>query len=65
VYPGDYTYLVIDDGKTPTTDDGAPISAKIQTTKVDWLHSLLSTLVTSGTTTASASELQSRTSGSK
>ena len=57
VYPGDYTYLVIDDGKTITTDDGAPISDDIQTTEVDWVRGLLGSLVTAGTTTEPAAEL--------
>ena len=59
VYPGDYTYLVIDDGKTITTDDGAPISDDIQTTEVDWVRGLLGSLVTAGTTTAPAETLVS------
>ena len=59
VYPGDYTYLVIDDGQTITTDDGAPISDDIQTTKVDWVRGLLASLVTAGTTTQSAETLVS------
>jgi Septum formation initiator len=57
VYPGDVTYLVIDDGKTATTADGAPISAKIQSTRVDWLRSLLSTVVTAGLTDDNAEQL--------
>jgi cell division protein FtsB len=57
VYPGDYTYLVIDDGQTITTNDGAPISDNLQTTKVDWVRGLLSSLVTAGTTTQTADEL--------
>ena len=59
VYPGDYTYLVIDDGTTVTTDDGAPISDDIQTTKVDWVRALLGSLLTAGTTTESADTLES------
>jgi len=59
VYPGDYTYLVIDDGKTITTDDGAPISDDIQTTEVDWVRGLLGSLVTAGTTTEPAENLVS------
>ena len=57
VYPGDYTYLVIDDGKTITTDDGAPISDSLQTTRVDWVRGLLGSVVTAGTTTAPAAVL--------
>ena len=61
VYPGDYTYLVIDDGQTITTDDGAPISDDIQTTKVDWVRGLLASVVTAGTTTDTAETLESPT----
>jgi cell division protein FtsB len=61
VYPGDYTYLVIDDGSTVTTDDGAPISDDIQTTKVDWVRALLGTILTAGTTTETADVLESPT----
>jgi cell division protein FtsB len=59
VFPGDYTYLVIDDGTTVTTGDGAPISLRLQTTKVDWVRTLLGSLVTAGTTTDSADTLDS------
>ena len=58
VFPGDYTYLVIDDAKTVTTEDGAPISDDIQTTKVDWVRSLLASVVTAGTTTDTADEIE-------
>jgi cell division protein FtsB len=58
VYPGDVTYLVIDDGKTLTTDDGAPISTELQSTQVDWVRGLLSSLIAAGTTTQPAEVLQ-------
>jgi cell division protein FtsB len=58
VFPGDYTYLVIDDAKAVTTEDGAPISDDIQTTKVDWVRSLLASVVTAGTTTDTADEIE-------
>jgi cell division protein FtsB len=57
VYPGEYSYLVIDDGSTQKTQDGAPISRNIQTTKVDWVKSLLGSLVTSGLSTKTASKI--------
>ena len=57
VFPGDYTYLVINDGTTVTTDDGAPISTSLQTTKIDWVRSLLASIVTAGTTTKTATEI--------
>ena len=63
VFPGDYTYLVIDDGGVATTDDGAPISDDIQTTKVDWVHSLLESVVKAGVTTQTSEQLQSPTVG--
>jgi len=59
VYPGDLTYLVIDDGATVTTDDGQPISDEIQTTRVDWMHTMLSSLFTAGLTDATVDELES------
>lgn len=58
VFPGDYTYLIVDDGTTVTTEDGAPISASLQTTKVDWVRSLLASLVTAGTTTETAEQIE-------
>jgi hypothetical protein len=59
VYPGEYSYLVINDGSTSTTSDGAPISKSIQTTKVDWAKSLLGSILTAGLTDATATTLQS------
>jgi cell division protein FtsB len=58
VYPGDITYLVIDEGSSVTTDDGAPISTDVQPTQVDWVRALLGTLVQAGTTTESAESLE-------
>lgn len=57
VYPGEISYLVIDDGQTLTTDDGQPISDELQTTKVDWMRMLLSSFLTAGLTDASPEEL--------
>jgi cell division protein FtsB len=50
VYPGEYSYLVIDDGKTVSTDDGQPISDQVQTTQVDWVRMMLSSVLTAGLT---------------
>jgi cell division protein FtsB len=58
VFPGDYTYLVIGEEATATTTDGAPISDDIQTTEVDWARSLLASIVTAGTTTQTAEEIE-------
>ena len=60
VFPGDISYDVIDDGKTPTTEDGAPISDTIQTTKVDWLQTLVSSVMTAGLTDATVDDLNSK-----
>ncbi|TAL41459.1 MAG: septum formation initiator family protein [Salinibacterium sp.] len=51
VFPGDVSYLVIGDSSSATSD-GLPISSKIQTTKVDWLHSLVASIYTAGLTDA-------------
>jgi cell division protein FtsB len=48
VYPGEYSYLVIDGTTAATTADGAPISDSIQTTQVDWMSSMLSSVFTAG-----------------
>lgn len=50
VYPGETSFLVIDDGQTVATDDGQPISAQVQTTRVDWVRTLLSSVLTAGLT---------------
>ena len=57
VYPGEYSYLVIDDLAKQATSDGAPISDRIQTTQVDWLASMLSSLFTAGLTDALPTEI--------
>jgi cell division protein FtsB len=57
VFPGDVSYLVVGDPSAPTTSDGLPISDQIQTTQVDWVRSLLSSIYTAGLTDAPPSEL--------
>jgi cell division protein FtsB len=57
VYPGEYSYLVIDDAATPTTANGQPISTKLQTTQVDWVRTMLSSVLTAGLTDAPANKL--------
>ncbi|MCU1543286.1 MAG: septum formation initiator family protein [Microbacteriaceae bacterium] len=59
VFPGDLTYLVIDDGSATTTADGAPISASIQTTPVDWMQAVVASIFTAGLTDAPAATLES------
>lgn len=48
VFPGEYSYLVINDKKVATTTNGQPISATLQTTQVDWVKSMLSSVFTAG-----------------
>lgn len=50
VYPGDVSYLVLGANDETTTENGLPISTEIQTTQIDWMHGLLSSIVTSGLT---------------
>lgn len=57
VKPGEFSYLVIDDGATVTTADGAPISDELLTTDVDWVSSLLSSVLTAGLTDATPAEI--------
>lgn len=54
VFPGEFTFLVIDDGTRATTSDGLPISAAIQTTNVDWVSTLLGSVLTAGLATDTA-----------
>ena len=63
VFPGDISYLVIGEDTGPATSDGQPISDKIQTTKVDWMRSLLSSVYTAGLTEQTPSQLQGPTQG--
>lgn len=57
VYPGDISYLVIGDAGAPTTNDGQPISDSIQTTRVDWVSTLVSSIFTAGLTDALPTDL--------
>ncbi|MFN4001853.1 FtsB family cell division protein [Microcella sp.] len=59
VYPGDVTFLVIDDGLTVDADDAAPVSDEIQATRIDWTRALLSSIVTAGLTDLPADQLVS------
>jgi cell division protein FtsB len=58
VYPGDITYLVVDDGMT-IDEGGAEVSTEIQTTRIDWTRALLSSIVTAGLTDLPADQLVS------
>ena len=57
IFPGDVSYLVVGDATGPATSDGQPISSQIQTTQVDWVRTLLSSVYTAGLTDATPDEL--------
>lgn len=58
IFPGDYSYLVTDTGSTaPTTSNGQPISTKLQSTEVDWVKAMLSSVFTAGLTDAPANKI--------
>lgn len=57
VFPGDVSYLVVGEAEGTTTSDGQPISTQIQTTQVDWLRTLLSSVYTAGLTEATPDQL--------
>jgi cell division protein FtsB len=59
VYPGDITFLVIGDENLGLDDGDLPISDEIQTTNVDWVRALLSTVYEAGLTEATPAELES------
>ena len=47
-FPGDITYLVIDDAVPVQDGDGLPISDEIQTGQVDWVRSMLASVMSAG-----------------
>ncbi|PZF55450.1 septum formation initiator family protein [Curtobacterium sp. MCBD17_034] len=65
VYPGETSYLVMGAGSgsssgstsAVTTDSGTPVSSKLQTPKVDWVQAMLSSVLESGLTAKTTSEL--------
>ncbi|MBN9238545.1 MAG: hypothetical protein BGO97_02580 [Micrococcales bacterium 70-64] len=57
VFPGDVSYLVVGEADGTTTSDGQPISTQIQTTQVDWVRTLLSSVYTAGLTDATPDQL--------
>ncbi|QNO38919.1 septum formation initiator family protein [Protaetiibacter sp. SSC-01] len=63
IYPGDTAYLVIADRDAPTVTDGQPISDSIETTRVDWVTALLSSVYTAGLTEATPDQLESPNQG--
>ena len=71
VMPGEYSYLVIPEAGTTDVTSSAPISKHIQTTQIDWVKALTSSVLTAGLSDKSKSQLQkssllqSPTSGTK
>ncbi|WP_231595629.1 septum formation initiator family protein [Salinibacterium sp. SWN1162] len=57
VYPGEVSYLVTGDADQVTTADGVPVSASIQTTQIDWVQSLVSSIYTAGLTDKAPDDL--------
>lgn len=57
VFPGDVSYLVIGEASGTSTSSGQPISDRIQTTQVDWMRTLLSSVYTAGLTQATPAQL--------
>ncbi len=48
-FPGDVTFLILNDvPQHAASGDGLPISDRIQSSKVDWVHGLASSFVTAG-----------------
>jgi cell division protein FtsB len=59
VFPGEYSYLVIPETGNQLGGTTAPISKHIQTTKIDWVQSLTSSILKSGLSTQTKSQLVS------
>lgn len=57
IYPGESSFLVIDDGATPSETSVVPITDEILTTQVDWMRAVLSSVFTAGLTVAPVDEL--------
>lgn len=52
VYPGDITYLVLDDLPEDDFDDAVEITEEVQVTKTDWRKALLASYLVAATTDA-------------
>lgn len=59
VYPGDIAFLVIGGDEEGLDDGGLPVSAEIQSTQVDWVRALLSTVYQAGLTEATPEQIDS------
>jgi cell division protein FtsB len=66
VYPGEESYLVMGSEAgasatpAPTTESGTPVSSTVQTPKVDWVQSMLSSVLESGLSDETRDELERR-----
>lgn len=58
IYPGESSYVVIDDGASAGDQTAVPITDEILTTEVDWVRALLSSVYTAGLTVAPPDELE-------
>jgi cell division protein FtsB len=61
VFPGEYSYLVIPEVGTQLGATTVPVSKHIQTTKIDWVQALTSSLLKSGLSTETKTQLESPT----
>lgn len=57
VFPGERSYLVVGEQGRSESSDELPISDEIQTTRIDWLHSLLGSVFEAGLTDLPPDEL--------
>jgi cell division protein FtsB len=58
VFPGEYSFLVIPESGAGLGTTSAPISKHIQTTQIDWVQALTSSVLRAGLSTQTKSELQ-------
>lgn len=63
VHPGDITFLVIGDDEVAPPPDDQPISDEIQTTEIDWVEALVTTVYHAGLTQATPEQLESPVQG--
>lgn len=57
VFPGEQSFLVVGEASAVLSEDQLPISDQIQTTKVDWLGTLMGSIYTAGLTQATPEQL--------
>ena len=59
VFPGEFSYLVLPEPGVTISSGTTPISRHIQTTQIDWVQALTSSVLRAGLSTQTKSELQS------